>query len=83
MWRSESVTPFWCVNCQFHRHASTLISTAFCGGVTTRMYECQPYQNKNTQMIVGITVHVISRTSLCAALGSALWPGRWRYLITK
>ena len=34
-------------------------------------------------MIVGMTVHVISIASLCAAAGSALWPGRWRYLMTK
>jgi len=34
--RSESVMPFECVNCQFHRHASTSISTALVGGVTTR-----------------------------------------------
>ena len=61
------MTPFWCVNCQFQRQASTSISTALFGGVTTRMYECQPYQNRNTQMIVGITVHVISSASLCAA----------------
>ena len=54
-----------------------------CGGVTMWMYSRQPKMKRNTQMMVGMTVHVISSVSLCAADGSDLWPGRWRYLMTK
>ena len=77
------MTPLECLNSHDHCFAVTLISTACVGGVTTRTYDFQPYQNRNTVMSVGITVHVISSASLCAVDGSGMRPGLWRYLIVK